>query len=80
MGDEAFGMPSWRSLPSWFLVTENDQMLPPAAQHLFAQRMGANTASIAGSHASMVSHPDEVTAFIVQAAYATSASTRPAAA
>jgi pimeloyl-ACP methyl ester carboxylesterase len=73
MGDQAFGTPSWKSLPSWYLVTENDQMLPPAAQHLFAQRMGANIASVAGSHASMVSHPDDVTAFIVEAATARAA-------
>jgi pimeloyl-ACP methyl ester carboxylesterase len=76
MGDEPFGTPLWRSLPSWYLVTENDQMVPPAAQHFFAQRMGANVASVAGSHASMVSHPDEVTAFIEQAAQAVSASAR----
>jgi hypothetical protein len=80
MGDTAFGTPSWKSLPAWYLVTENDQMVPPAAQRLFAQRMGANTASVAGSHASMVSHPDEVTAFIVQAAQAASVSARAAAA
>jgi pimeloyl-ACP methyl ester carboxylesterase len=80
MGDAAFGTPSWRSLPSWYLVTENDQMVPPAVQHLFAQRMGANIASVAGSHASMVSHPDEVTAFIAQAAQAASVSARAAAA
>jgi pimeloyl-ACP methyl ester carboxylesterase len=79
MGDEAFGTPSWRSLPVWYLVTENDQMLPPAAQHLFAQRMGASTTSVAGSHASMVSHSDEVTAFIIQAAQAASASATAAA-
>jgi pimeloyl-ACP methyl ester carboxylesterase len=74
MGDDAFGTPSWKSLPSWYLVTENDQMVPPAVQHFFAQRMGAKTTSVAGSHASMVSHPDEVTAFIVQAAQAAAAS------
>jgi pimeloyl-ACP methyl ester carboxylesterase len=79
MGDAPFGKPSWRSLPAWYLVTDNDQMLPPAAQHLFAQRMGASIASVAGSHASMVSHPDEVTAFIQQAAQAVSASERVAA-
>src|SRR5215471_11028543 len=50
MGDMAFGTPSWKSLSSWYLVTENDQMLPPAAQHLFAQRMGASVVSVAGSH------------------------------
>jgi len=80
MGDAVFGTPSWKSLPAWYLVTENDQMVPPAVQRLFAQRMEANIASVAGSPASMVSHPDEVTAFIVQAARAASVSARAAAA
>jgi pimeloyl-ACP methyl ester carboxylesterase len=79
MGDAAFGTPSWKSLPAWYLVTEDDQMVPPTAQHLFAQRMGATVASVAGSHASMVSHPDEVTAFILQAAKSAAASTQLAA-
>jgi pimeloyl-ACP methyl ester carboxylesterase len=65
--DEKFGAPAWRSLPTWFLISEKDQMIPPAAQHLFAKRMGATVSSIAGSHVLMVSHPDEVASFIVKA-------------
>lgn len=65
-----FGEPAWRSLPTWYLVTTEDQMLPPDAQRFFAQRMGATVTSLAGSHASMVSHPNAVTEFIVRAAEA----------
>ena len=75
MGSEAFARPLWRSLPSWYLVTEDDQMITPATQQFFAKRMGATVASIAGSHASMVSHPDEVTAFILKAARTVAAGT-----
>ena len=60
LGDQKFGPPAWKSFPTWFLITENDQMLPPAAQHLFAKRMNATVTSVAGSHVSMVSHPDAV--------------------
>ena len=67
-GEEKFGPPAWKSFPTWFLITENDQMVPPAAQHLFAKRMNATVTSIAGSHVSMVSHPDAVASFIVKAA------------
>ncbi len=70
LGEEPFGDPAWRSHPSWYLVTDNDQMVPPAAQRLFAQRMKATISSVAGSHASMVSHPDVVANFIMQAAQA----------
>jgi hypothetical protein len=45
-------------------------MLPPDAQRFFATRMGAAVTSLAGSHASMVSHPDAVAAFIAKAAEA----------
>ncbi|HEV2752180.1 MAG TPA: alpha/beta hydrolase [Gemmatimonadales bacterium] len=66
--EQPFGPPAWRYLPTWYLITTNDQMVPPPAQQLFARRMGATTLSLAGSHASMVSHPREVATFIEQAA------------
>ena len=36
------------------------QAIPPDAERLFAQRMGATTVEIASSHVAMVSHPDDV--------------------
>jgi pimeloyl-ACP methyl ester carboxylesterase len=68
--ESPFGQPAWKSLPTWYLVTTEDQMLPPDAQRFFAKRMGAAVTSLAGSHASMVSHPDAVASFIVKAAVA----------
>jgi pimeloyl-ACP methyl ester carboxylesterase len=68
-GDRAFGKPAWKGMPTWFLVTEADQMLPPDAQRAFAKRMGATVVALPGaSHAAMVSHPDEVAALIMKAA------------
>src|SRR5262249_48837985 len=32
-GEQPFGPPAWASSPSWFLISEQDQMTPPAAQH-----------------------------------------------
>ena len=32
------GVPAWKSHPSWFLVAENDQAIPPDAERLFAKR------------------------------------------
>ena len=68
--DVPFGDPAWKSFKTWYIITEDDQMVPPPVQHLFAQRMGATVTSIKGSHASMVSHPDEVTNAILAAAKA----------
>ena len=41
--EETMGPPAWKSFPSWFLVAEGDQTIPPDAQRQFAARMGATT-------------------------------------
>jgi pimeloyl-ACP methyl ester carboxylesterase len=53
-------VPAWKSLPSWYLVAQHDQALPPDAQRTFAMRMGATTAEVASGHLAMVSHPADV--------------------
>jgi pimeloyl-ACP methyl ester carboxylesterase len=58
--EEVMGVPAWRSLPSWFLVADGDQVIPPDAQRQFAARMGATTVEVSTNHVAMVSHPDEV--------------------
>jgi pimeloyl-ACP methyl ester carboxylesterase len=68
MSEKKFAAPAWRCFPTWFIVSEKDQMIPPDAQKLFAKRMNATVLSIAGSHVLMVSHPDEVAGFIMKAA------------
>jgi pimeloyl-ACP methyl ester carboxylesterase len=57
---DAMGVPAWRSLPSWYLIATEDQAIPPPAQQMFAQRMGATTIDVASSHVAMVSHPKDV--------------------
>jgi pimeloyl-ACP methyl ester carboxylesterase len=67
LGD-VMGVPAWKALPSWFLVAENDEAIPPDAQRLFASRMGATTVEVASSHVAMVSQPDAVVHLIEAAA------------
>jgi pimeloyl-ACP methyl ester carboxylesterase len=62
------GPPAWKHLPSWYLVSSNDQMIPPPAEEFMARRMGAMTRSVAASHASLVSKPREVVDLITEAA------------
>ncbi|HET6986264.1 MAG TPA: alpha/beta hydrolase, partial [Kribbella sp.] len=40
----------WKTKPSWFLVSEHDNAIAPAAQRFMAARMGATTETIDGSH------------------------------
>jgi pimeloyl-ACP methyl ester carboxylesterase len=60
--------PAWRHKPSWYLVTTEDRMIPPALQHTMAERAGATTTEVSGSHAIYVSQPAAVSGLITQAA------------
>jgi pimeloyl-ACP methyl ester carboxylesterase len=59
LGD-VMSVPAWKSLPTWFMVAQNDEAIPPDAERLFASRMGATTVEVASSHVAMISHADEV--------------------
>jgi pimeloyl-ACP methyl ester carboxylesterase len=67
---DVMGVPTWRSLPSWYLVAAGDQAIPPDAERLFATRMGATVVEVSSNHVAMVSHPDEVVKLIETAAEA----------
>jgi len=64
--------PAWRTRPSWYLVTTEDQMIPPAAQRAMAQRAGSDVVEVAGSHSTYISHPAAVADLIKRAATAIS--------
>jgi len=64
---DVMGPPSWKSLPSWYLVAQDDEAIPPDAERQFATRMGATTVEVPSSHVAMVSHPHEVTDLIEKA-------------
>jgi len=68
--EEVMGVSAWRALPSWFLVADGDQAIPPDAQRQFAARMDATTVEVATNHVAMVSHPDEALQLIKTAAEA----------
>jgi pimeloyl-ACP methyl ester carboxylesterase len=60
--------PAWRTHSSWYQISEQDKMINPDLQRFMAERIGAKTISINASHASAVSHPDEIAELIVDAA------------
>jgi pimeloyl-ACP methyl ester carboxylesterase len=57
----------WKAKPSWFLVSEHDNAIPPDAERFMAQRMGATTEEIDGSHTAFIARPVAVAAFIKKA-------------
>ncbi len=61
--------PAWRTLPSWFVIGEQDRNIPAAELRVEAQRAGARQVDVVAgaSHAIAVSNPDAVAAMIVEA-------------
>jgi pimeloyl-ACP methyl ester carboxylesterase len=68
--DPSGDRPLWKHVPSWFLIGEEDRIIPAALQHYMAERAQAHrTIEVPGaSHAIPVSHPDATTHLILEAA------------
>src|SRR2546422_1081429 len=62
--------PAWKTIPSWYLVAQEDQAIKPELQRFMANRMGAHTTEIKSSHAPFISHPKAVAKLIKEAASA----------
>jgi pimeloyl-ACP methyl ester carboxylesterase len=62
--------PLWKDRPSWFLIGEQDRVIPAAVQHYMAERARAHrTLEIPGaSHAITVSHAGATAKLILEAA------------
>jgi len=67
---EPSGSPAWKTIPSWAVISRQDKVIPPRGERAMAARAGAHVTEINGSHLSLISHPDEVTAVILAAATA----------
>jgi pimeloyl-ACP methyl ester carboxylesterase len=60
---------AWRSKPSFYAVSTEDRTINPDLERFMAKRMGAKTIEVKSSHVSMISHPDEITRLILEAAH-----------
>jgi pimeloyl-ACP methyl ester carboxylesterase len=61
---------AWRSKPSFYAVSTEDRTINPDLQRFMARRMGPKTIDLKSSHLSLISHPDEITRLILEAAAA----------
>jgi pimeloyl-ACP methyl ester carboxylesterase len=59
---------AWRSKPSWYAVSTKDQMVSPDLERFMANRMKARTIELNAGHLSPISHPQEITDLILEAA------------
>jgi len=55
---------AWHSKPSWFVVSNKDQILDPSAQNFFANRIKATTSVVEGGHDTLIAFPKPVAAAI----------------
>jgi hypothetical protein len=49
-------------------VSTEDRTINPDLEPFMAKRMGANTIEVKASHLSLISHPEEITRLILEAA------------
>jgi hypothetical protein len=53
---------------SYYAVSTEDRTINPDLERFMAKRMGAKTIEVKASHLSLISHPDEITRLILEAA------------
>jgi pimeloyl-ACP methyl ester carboxylesterase len=59
---------AWRSKPSWYQVSTHDRTIDPELERFLARRMKATTIELPASHLALISHPNEITELILDAA------------
>jgi pimeloyl-ACP methyl ester carboxylesterase len=59
--------PAWKDRPSWFLVAEEDRMIPAETQRFMADRMKARVYAAPADHVPMVTAPSEVVDILLEA-------------
>jgi pimeloyl-ACP methyl ester carboxylesterase len=65
----AFETPSkyaaWKTIPSWYFISSGDQIITPTSETAMANRAHSTITDFdGGSHLTLISHPDAVTAVI----------------
>ncbi len=60
---------AWKTIPSWYVVSTQDNAINPDLERFMAKRIGAETKEIKASHVSFISNPAGV-AKVVEAAAA----------
>ncbi|HEY9130669.1 MAG TPA: alpha/beta hydrolase [Dyella sp.] len=61
------GRPRWLDVPAWYLLAEQDRMIPAKTQRFMAERMQAHIRALPVDHLPNVTAPAAVTALILDA-------------
>lgn len=60
--------PAWKNKPSFFVVSDNDQVIQTQLEAEMAKNIGATTIHLPTSHVAMLAKPEQVAALILKAA------------
>jgi pimeloyl-ACP methyl ester carboxylesterase len=71
---EASSTPGWQTIPSWYMVANQDRAIAPNLERFMAARMHAHTVDVNGPHLIMLTDPAAVASLIEAAATATTGS------
>jgi pimeloyl-ACP methyl ester carboxylesterase len=63
----AVGRPLWRDRPSWYLIAEDDRMIPAETQRFMAERMAATVRTHTADHIPLMTAPSVVTELLLEA-------------
>lgn len=66
--DEKVTVAAWKTKPSWYFVSEQDNMMPPELQKDMAKKISATIVSLPADHSPHVSRPEDVANLILAAA------------
>ena len=62
------GPPAWKTIPSWYLIGTEDQIIPPDVQRSLAKRAGSKVTEFNEGHLGLLTDPKTTTRVIEQAA------------
>lgn len=67
LGENTSGEPAWKKIPSWYLVSKADHLIPPAAERFMAARARSHVVEANTPHAAQVTNPGIVVNLIERA-------------
>jgi pimeloyl-ACP methyl ester carboxylesterase len=70
---EKISKPLWKTVPSWYLLAEQDRMINPETQAFMAQRMKGNLRRLDVDHTPIATAPNRVVELLREAAKSVSA-------
>jgi pimeloyl-ACP methyl ester carboxylesterase len=70
--EEKVTVAAWKTKPSWYVVSQQDYMLQPAAQVAMAKKISAHVTTLQAGHTPQISQPKAVAKVILEAVNAVS--------